>query len=169
MSSDWLRVALSLSEISRSILLIWRGMQNKWACITNVYSQSSCPQSLSDLFLRLKMNSLWFCQLNKRKEKKKITYKWAEYGVSKQEISDICNNKEKITKFANDLETSNEVNNLELSGGLNWKSLKVAHDEQLDKVLFHDLTLLSWFNQFCSLLLFIFSIIQTLDYSDYFV
>ena len=47
----------------------------------------------------------------------------AEYGVSKQ-ISDIRKNKEKIMKFADILETSE---------GLKRKSLKVAHDEQLDK------------------------------------
>ena len=95
--------------------------------------------SVSDLFFRLKVNSLWFCQLNKRKERKEITYKWAEYGVSKQEISNICNNKEKTTKFANNLRETSE--------GMKWKSLQFAQDEQLYKVLFHDLTLLSWFSQ----------------------
>lgn len=30
----------------------------------------------------------------------------AEYGVSKQQISDICKNKEKIIKFAGNSETS---------------------------------------------------------------
>ena len=40
MSSDWLRVALLLSEISRSTTFYWLarcGMQNKQASITNVY------------------------------------------------------------------------------------------------------------------------------------
>ena len=46
-----------------------------------------------------------------------------EYGVSKQQISDIRKNKEKIMKFADNLETSE---------GLKRKSLKVARDEQLD-------------------------------------
>ena len=47
-------------------------------------------------------------------------------------ISDICKNKEKIMKFADILETSE---------GLKRKSLKVAHDEQLDKALY------AWFIQ----------------------
>ena len=56
----------------------------------------------------------------------------AEYGVSKQQISDIRKNKEKIMKFADNLETSE---------GLKRKSLKVAHDEQLDNTLY------AWFIQ----------------------
>ena len=56
----------------------------------------------------------------------------AEYGVSKQQISDICKNKEKIIKFADNLETSE---------GLKRKSLKVARDEQLDNALY------AWFIQ----------------------
>ena len=56
----------------------------------------------------------------------------AEYNVSKQQISDIRKNKEKIIKFADILETSE---------GLKRKSLKVAHDEQLDKALY------AWFIQ----------------------
>ena len=51
----------------------------------------------------------------------------AEYGVSKQQISDIRKNKEMSMKFVNILETSE---------GLKRKSLKVAHDEQLDKALY---------------------------------
>ena len=69
-----------------------------------------------------------------------------KYGIGRQQISDIRKNKEKIMKFADNLETSK---------GLKLKSLKVAHDEQLDKAL------CAWFkccfmiNQFCSLLIFI--------------
>ena len=51
----------------------------------------------------------------------------AEYGVSKQQISDIRKNKEKIMKFADNLETSE---------GLKRKLLKVARDEQLDNALY---------------------------------
>ena len=51
----------------------------------------------------------------------------AEYGVSKQQISDIHKNKETSMKFADILETSERVKR---------KLLKVAHDEQLDKVLY---------------------------------
>ena len=56
----------------------------------------------------------------------------AECGVSKQQISDIRKNTETIVKFADNLETSE---------GLKRKSLKVAHDEQLDKALY------AWFIQ----------------------
>ena len=51
----------------------------------------------------------------------------AEYGVSKQQISDIHKNKETSMKFADILETSERVKR---------KLLKVAHDEQLDKALY---------------------------------
>ena len=43
------------------------------------------------------------------------------------DISDICKNTQTILKFANILETSE---------GLKQKLLKVAHDDQLDKVLY---------------------------------
>ena len=56
----------------------------------------------------------------------------AEYGISKQQISDIHKNKEMSMKFANILETSE---------GLKRKLLKVAHDEQLDKAMY------AWFIQ----------------------
>ena len=56
----------------------------------------------------------------------------AEYGVGKQQISDIHKNKENIMKFADILETSEQ---------LKRKLLKVACDEQLTKVLY------AWFIQ----------------------
>ena len=56
----------------------------------------------------------------------------AECGVSKQQIFDIRKNKGTSMKFADILETSE---------GLKRKSLKVAHDEQLDKALY------AWFIQ----------------------
>ena len=56
----------------------------------------------------------------------------AEYGVSKQQISDIRKNKEMSMKFADILETTERVKR---------KLLKVAHDEQLDKALY------VWFTQ----------------------
>ena len=56
----------------------------------------------------------------------------AEYGVSKQQFSDIHKNKETSMKFADILETSERVER---------KLLKVAHDEQLDKALY------AWFIQ----------------------
>ena len=51
----------------------------------------------------------------------------AEYGVSKQQISDIRKNKEMSLKFADILETNERVKR---------KLLEVAHDEQLDKALY---------------------------------
>ena len=56
----------------------------------------------------------------------------AEYSVSTQQIYDIRKNKEKIMKFADNLETRE---------GLMRKSLKIANDEQCDKALY------AWFLQ----------------------
>ena len=46
-----------------------------------------------------------------------------EFGISKQQISDIRKNKDKILKFTDNIETSE---------GLKRKSLKLANDERLD-------------------------------------
>ena len=51
----------------------------------------------------------------------------SEYGVSIQQILDIRKNKVKIMKFTDNLEIDHE---------LKRKSLKVAHDEQLDEALY---------------------------------
>ena len=50
-----------------------------------------------------------------------------EFGISKQQISDIRKNKDKILKFTDSIETSE---------GLKCKSLKLADDEQLDEALY---------------------------------
>ena len=55
-----------------------------------------------------------------------------ESGISKQKISDIWKNKDKILKFTDGMETSE---------GLKRKSLNLADDEQLDKALY------AWFIQ----------------------
>ena len=55
-----------------------------------------------------------------------------EFGISKQQISDIRKNKDKILKFTDSIETSQ---------GLKRESLKLADDEQLDKALY------AWFIQ----------------------
>ena len=52
-----------------------------------------------------------------------------EFGISKQQISDIRKNKDKILKFTDNIETSE---------GLKRKSLKLANDEQLDQALYID-------------------------------
>ena len=49
-----------------------------------------------------------------------------EFGISKQQISNIRKNKANITKFTHSIGTSE---------GLKQKSLKLADDEQLDKAL----------------------------------
>ena len=50
-----------------------------------------------------------------------------EFGISKQQISDIRKNKDKILKFTDNIETSE---------GLKRKSLKLANDERLDQALY---------------------------------
>ena len=55
-----------------------------------------------------------------------------EFGISKQQISDIWKNKDKILKFTDSIKTSE---------GLKQKSLKLADDEQLDEALY------AWFIQ----------------------
>ena len=55
-----------------------------------------------------------------------------EFGISKQQISDIRKNKDKILKLTNNTETSE---------GLKRKSLKLANDERLDQALY------TWFIQ----------------------
>ena len=55
-----------------------------------------------------------------------------EFGISKQQISDIRKNKDKILKFTDSIETNE---------GLKCESLKLADDEQLDKALY------TWFIQ----------------------
>ena len=55
-----------------------------------------------------------------------------EFGISKQQISDIRKNKDKNLKFTDNIETSE---------GLKRKSLKLANDERLDQALY------TWFIQ----------------------
>ena len=55
-----------------------------------------------------------------------------EFGMSKQQISEIRKNKDKILKFTDSIEKSEE---------LKRKSLKLADDKQLDKALY------AWFIQ----------------------
>ena len=78
----------------------------------------------------------------------------AEYGVSKQQISVIRKSKENIMTWS--LPTRVQV--------------FTTDSEDVDHIVFltikcHFLNVIS----FCSLLIFIFSIIRTLDYPDYFV
>ena len=50
-----------------------------------------------------------------------------EFKISKQQISDICKNQEKILKF---------TDKFKMSEAFDPKSLKIANDEQVDKALY---------------------------------
>ena len=134
MSSDWLRVALLLSEISHSILLHSFGSLG----VNFFFTQNKHRKRLFTIIMSLKCKRSVFLMKDKqsvigRLEKgEEGTNLSAEYGVSKRQISDIRTNKATSMKFADILETSE---------GLKRKSLKVAHDEQLDKVPY------AWFIQ----------------------
>ena len=102
MSSDWLLVALLLSEISHSIGSF------------SVVCKSYCYKCLFTIIVSLKRRQSVLSIKDKqsiilRLEKgEKQTNLSAEYGVSKQQISDIHKNREKIMKFADNLETSGQ-------------------------------------------------------------
>ena len=82
--------------------------------------------------MSLKHKRSVFSIIGRLEKGEKGTNLLAEYGISKQQISDILKNKETSMKFADILETSER---------LTRKSLKAAHDEQLDKALY------AWFIQ----------------------
>ena len=69
----------------------------------------------------------WFSIIFQLEKGEKTTNFSAESGISKQQVSDIHKQKEKIMKFAANLETSK---------GLRQISLKVTHNEQLNKALY---------------------------------
>ena len=119
-----------LSEISRSVGLFSVVCKSKQASISReqlILIIMSLKRKRSVLSIEDKQSII--LQLEKGEKGTNLS---AEYGVSKQQISDIRKNKEKIMKFADNLETSE---------GLKRKSLKVAHDEQLDNALY------AWFIQ----------------------
>ena len=100
-------------------------MQNKQASVTNVCSRSSLSLKYKRSIFLIKDKQSIIVRLEK--EKKEPICQLNNYGVSKQQISDIGKNKETSMKFADILETSERVK---------WKLLKVTHDEQLDKALY---------------------------------
>ena len=79
--------------------------------------------------LSIKDKQIIISRLDKREKGTNLAQ---EFGISKQQISDIRKNKDKILKFTDSIETSE---------GLKRKSLKLADDEQLDKALY------AWFIQ----------------------
>ena len=80
-------------------------------------------------FLSIKDKQIIISRLDKGEKGTNLAQ---EFGISKQQISDIRKNKDKILKFTDSIETSE---------GLKRKSLKLANDEQLDKALY------AWFIQ----------------------
>ena len=62
----------------------------------------------------------------------KGTHLALEFGVSKQQISDVRKKKDKILQFTDSIETNK---------GLRRKSLKLANDKRLDKAFY------TWFIQ----------------------
>ena len=80
-------------------------------------------------FLSIKDKQIIISRLDKGEKGTNLAQ---EFGISKQQISDIRKNKDKILKFTDSIETSE---------GLKRKSLKLADDEQLDKALY------AWFIQ----------------------
>lgn len=87
----------------------------------------STKRKQSVLFIQDKLSII--LQLEKGEKLMTIS---SEYGISKQQISDISKNKDKIMKFADNLESNH---------ALKRKSLKVTHDGQLDEALY------TWFIQ----------------------
>lgn len=87
----------------------------------------STKRKQSVLFIQDKLSII--LQLEKGEKLMTIS---SEYGISKQQISDISRNKDKIMKFADNLESNH---------ALKRNSLKVTHDGQLDEALY------AWFIQ----------------------
>ena len=91
MSSDWLRDALLLSEISRSIGSFGKQATLRHECLFTII------MSLKRSVLSIKEKQAIILRLEKEE---KGTNMSAEYGVSKRQISDIRKSKEKIMAFA---------------------------------------------------------------------
>lgn len=64
----------------------------------------STKRKQSVLFIQDKLSVI----LQLKKGEKLMTIS-SEYGISKQQISDICKNKDKIMKFANNLESDHAL------------------------------------------------------------
>ena len=91
MSSDWLRDALLLSEISRSIGSFGKQPTLRHECLFMII------MSLKRSVLSIKEKQAIILRLEKEEKGTNLS---AEYGVSKRQISDIRKSKEKIMAFA---------------------------------------------------------------------
>ena len=101
MSSDWLRVALLLSEISRSIGSFGEQATLRHECLFTIIMSMKRKRSV----LSIKDKQAIILRLEKEE---KETNSSTEYGVSKWQISDIRKSKEKIMTFA---DTSTGIHN----------------------------------------------------------
>ena len=88
-----------------------------------IVNSQSCLQKESGLFSCQRTSKRFFMFGERRKSDKFST----EFKISKQQISDICKNQEKILKF---------TDKFKMSEAFDPKSLKVANDEQVDKALY---------------------------------
>ena len=88
MSSDWLRVALLLSEISRSIGSYGEQAALRHECLFMIIMSLKRKRSV----LSIKDKQAIILRLEKEEKGTNLS---AEYGVSKRQISDICNSMEK--------------------------------------------------------------------------
>ena len=93
MSSDCLRVALLLSEISRSIGSFGKQATLRHECLFTTIMSLKRKRSV----LSIKEKQAIILRLEKEEKGTNLS---AEYGVSKQQISDIRKSKEKIMAFA---------------------------------------------------------------------
>ena len=93
MSSDWLRVALLLNGISRSIGSFGKQATLRHECLFTIIMSLKHKRSI----LSIKEKQAIILQLEKEEKGTNLS---AEYGVSKRQISDIRKSKEKIMAFA---------------------------------------------------------------------
>ena len=89
-----------------------------------IVNSQSCLQKESDLCSLVKGQANDFLCLEKGEKGTNLAL---EFKISKQQISDICKNQEKILKF---------TDKFKMSEAFDPKSLKVANDEQVDKALY---------------------------------
>ena len=93
MSSDWLRVALLLREISCPIGSFGKQATLRHECLFTIIMSSKRKRSV----LSIKEKQAIILRLEKEEKGTNLS---PEYGVSKRQISDIRKSKEKITAFA---------------------------------------------------------------------
>ena len=101
MSSDWLRVAFLLREISRSIGSFSKQATLHHKCLFTIIMSLKRKQSV----LSIKEKQAIILRLEKEEKGTNLS---AEYGISKRQISDIRKSKQKIMAFA---DTCTDIHN----------------------------------------------------------